>query len=60
MNFVTGVTGGRIIVEGRRTGGGKTVFFAEAHARAEDGTLIASAVGTFRHVPVPEAAHDHA
>lgn len=60
VSFVSAVTGGRILVEGRRTGGGRKIFFAEAHARAEDGTLIASAVGTFRHVPVSEAAHDRA
>lgn len=60
VNFVSAVVGGRITIEGRRTGGGRKIFFAEAHARAEDGTLIASAVGTFRHVPVPEATHDPA
>jgi len=60
VNFVAGVTGGRITIEGRRTGGGRKIFFAEAQARAADGTLIASAVGTFRLVPVPEASHDPA
>ena len=60
VNFLSGVIGGRITVEGRRTGGGKKIFFAEAAARAPDGTLIATAVGTFRYVPIEERSDDPA
>ena len=48
-NFVASVTAGRLRVEGRRTGGGRTIFFA-AEARDDSGRLLAGAVGTFRYI----------
>ena len=47
-NFIAVAQGGKLRVEGRRTGGGRRLFFAEAHAYDGDGRLVASAVGTCR------------
>lgn len=52
-NFIGVARGGRIRVEGRKTGGGRRLFFAEAHAYDADGTLIATAVGTCRYATTP-------
>ena len=49
-NFVASVTRGRLSIEGRRTGGGRTIFFAAAEARDDAGRLLAGAVGTFRYI----------
>ena len=50
VNFVASVSGGRITAEGRKRGGGKTIFFSDVEVRDDEGRLIATAVGTFRYV----------
>jgi hypothetical protein len=36
--------------EGRKRGGGKTIFFSDVEVRDDEGRLIATAVGTFLYV----------
>ena len=48
-NFIGVAQGGKLRVEGKKTGGGRRLFFAEAHAYDEKGNLVASAVGTCRY-----------
>lgn len=47
-NFIAPMRRGRFLAHGRRIGGGKTTFFAEGEIVLPDGTLIATASGTFR------------
>ena len=48
-NFIGVAQGGKLRVEGKKTGGGRRLFFAEAQAYDEKGNLVASAVGTCRY-----------
>lgn len=41
--------GMRLIASGRLTGGGRSVFFAEAEVRDDDGTLIGRGEGVFKY-----------
>jgi uncharacterized protein (TIGR00369 family) len=50
VNFVASVSGGRVTAEGRKRGGGKTIFFSDVEVRDAEGRLIATATGTFRYV----------
>lgn len=50
VNFVSSVREGRLLAEARRTGGGRTVFFADAWVRDEAGRLVASSTGTFKYI----------
>ena len=50
VNFVGAVSEGRLTIEARRTGGGKTIFFAEGNVRDAAGNLIATATGSFRYI----------
>jgi len=50
VNFVASVSGGRVTAEGRKRGGGKTIFFSDVEVRDDEGRLIATAVGTFLYV----------
>jgi len=52
-NFVASVKSGLLRTEGRKTGGGKTIFFAEGDVRDADGRLIATATGTFKYLSGP-------
>lgn len=56
VNFVASVSGGRVIAEARKRGGGKTIFFSEVEVRGEDGRLVATALGTFRYVSATPVA----
>jgi uncharacterized protein (TIGR00369 family) len=49
VNFLSRPKGRRLIAEGRRTGGGRRSFFAEAEARDETGERLATATGVFRY-----------
>lgn len=49
-NFIAGVREGRLLAEARRTGGGRSVFFADAWVRDEAGRLLASSTGTFKYI----------
>ncbi len=50
-NYLAPVRSGRVRVEGRRTGGGRTVFFTTAEAHDGAGRIVATAAGTFRYLP---------
>lgn len=49
-NFIASVREGRLLAEARRTGGGRSVFFADAWVRDEAGRLLASSTGTFKYI----------
>lgn len=49
VNYLGQAQGTRLIAEARRTGGGKTTFFAEATVRDDTGALIATGTGVFRY-----------
>lgn len=49
---------GRLVIEGRRTGGGRSICYCEGTARGEDGQVLARAIGSFKFKPLtppPEA-----
>ncbi|MCG7494605.1 PaaI family thioesterase [Thalassobius sp. Cn5-15] len=48
VNYLGQVQGNRLIATARRTGGGRSTYFAEALIRDDLGNDIASGVGTFR------------
>lgn len=48
VNYLGQATGARLIAEARRTGGGKSTYFAEGVVRDDNGTLIATGTGVFR------------
>ena len=48
-NFIGIAKGSKLRIEGRKTGGGRRLFFAEAHAYDAEENLIASALGTCRY-----------
>jgi len=50
VNYLGTARAGRLLTEARRTGGGRSIFFAEAQTRTEDGTLIATAAATFKYL----------
>lgn len=49
VNYLGQATGARLITEARRTGGGKSTFFAEGTVYDEDRTVIATGTGVFRY-----------
>jgi uncharacterized protein (TIGR00369 family) len=51
MNFVSAARHGTLRAIGRRTGGGRNIFFADGVLHAENGALIASAHGAFKYRP---------
>lgn len=64
LNFLSLPNGKRLIADARKTGGGKSIFFAESTLTDELGTIVATATATMRYrkgwsapnVAVPEAA----
>ncbi len=48
-NFLSQPRGTRLIVEGRRIGGGRSTFFGEAEVRDETGERLATGTGVFRY-----------
>ncbi|OUS07800.1 hypothetical protein A9Q96_05415 [Rhodobacterales bacterium 52_120_T64] len=48
VNYIAGVKSGTVTATGRITGGGRTLKFAEAELRDQDGQLLATASGIFR------------
>lgn len=48
-NFVGAVKGGALHGIGRRIGGGRSIFYAEAELRDDNGNLAATAMGTFKY-----------
>lgn len=49
-NFLASAHEGELTVRARRTGGGKTVFFAEAEVTDAAGQVLAKATGAFRYI----------
>jgi len=49
VNYLGQARGALLIAEARRTGGGKSTYFAEATVRDETGGLIATGTGVFRY-----------
>ena len=49
VNYIGQAKGNVLIAEGRRTGGGRKTFFAEATIMDELGTKVATGTGVFRY-----------
>ncbi len=49
VNFLAPARGRLLLAEGRRTGGGRSSFFAEARVTDDAGTLCATGTGVFRY-----------
>jgi uncharacterized protein (TIGR00369 family) len=49
VNYLGQAQGARLIAEARRTGGGKSTFFAEGTVRDESGAIVATGTGVFRY-----------
>lgn len=49
VQYLSRPAGQMLLAEGRRTGGGKSTFFAEGIVKDETGMLIASGTGVFRY-----------
>ncbi len=56
VNFLGRPEGKLLIGEARRTGGGKTIYFAEGSVADESGNLVATGTGTFRYNNSPFAS----
>jgi len=54
VNYVGQPKGRRLIAEGRRVGGGRSTYFAEAELRDETGAVLSRATGVFRYRPPRE------
>ncbi|MCH2163226.1 MAG: PaaI family thioesterase [Marinovum sp.] len=50
VNYIGVAKGARLIAEGRRTGGGKSTFFAEGEIKDDFGNLIGQGTGVFRYI----------
>lgn len=48
-NFLGQPKGSLLLAEGRRTGGGRSVYYAEGTLTDETGVIVATGVGTFRY-----------
>lgn len=48
-NFVSAVRSGALHGTGRRIGGGRSIFYAQAELHDDNGTLAATAMGTFKY-----------
>lgn len=49
---------GFVVAEARRTGGGKSIFYAEGEVLAPDGRIIATATGVFKPGRKPDSLKD--
>ena len=49
VNYLGQAQGALLIAEARRTGGGKSTYFAEATVRDETDSVIATGTGVFRY-----------
>jgi acyl-coenzyme A thioesterase PaaI-like protein len=56
VNYIGQVQGKRLIATGRRTGGGRKIYFAEAEVTDETGARLATANGVFRYRRGPLSA----
>jgi len=61
VNYLAKLSGGRIRAAGRVTGSGRSIFFSSGELFAADGTLAATAQGSFKRAPVePDAGNGRA
>ena len=51
LNFVAALRDGSLRAVGRRSGGGRNIFFSEGQLYADDGKLVATAQGVFKYRP---------
>lgn len=51
VNYLARVEGGRLRAVGTVTGGGKRIYFANGVVHAGDGTVVATAQGSFKRMP---------
>ncbi len=56
VNYLASTNAGTLLVEARRIGGGKSVFFAEATVKDAEGNLLATASGSFKYLLDRKAA----
>jgi acyl-coenzyme A thioesterase PaaI-like protein len=49
INYVSASRQGRLRALGRRSGGGRNIFFAHGEVRGEDNALVATGQGTFKY-----------
>jgi uncharacterized protein (TIGR00369 family) len=49
VQYIGQAKGSKLICEARRTGGGRTTFFAEGEITDDTGQLVAKGTGVFRH-----------
>ncbi len=54
VNYIRPARSGKLIGEGRVVHKGRSIIFAEATLRAEDGSLIATGSSTWRVIPAPK------
>lgn len=52
VNYLAKLSQGRVRAVGRMTGSGRSIFFSSGELFAEDGTLAATAQGSFKRAPV--------
>lgn len=50
INYVASMSAGQVLTEARRTGGGRSIFFAEIKACDSTGRVLASGTGAFRYL----------
>lgn len=56
VNYLAKLSQGRIRAVGRVTGSGRSIYFSSGELFAEDGTLAATAQGSFKRAPIePDA-----
>lgn len=49
INFIGSVRGGTVTAVGKVTGRGRKIYFSQAEIRSPDGTVIATAQGSFKY-----------
>jgi len=52
INYLGKLSQGRVRAVGRVTGGGRSIYFSSGELFAEDGTLAATAQGSFKRAPI--------
>jgi uncharacterized protein (TIGR00369 family) len=60
VNFLANTTGGKLRTIARRTGGGRSLFFARAEVLDDKGVRLAEGVSTFRYRSDEAARESHA
>ena len=50
VNYIAQAKGSVLVAEGRRTGGGKSIYFSHGEVVDEEGNVVATATATFKYV----------